>query len=298
MALSTVDFDSRSDAITAAEHAGYDESSVRVTCDHESGRYQWDLRDFGGYGAADGEAPSGADAAADVVAEMVAEFADAEITGESDVILTDIVIPLGWGSVDGGAHTADEAVDGGEGAASVDGPVVNEPVASGACADGQRIMQIFGAMDASVLMQFAQSFADKHMQIVTLRDAVTYAVTDVITPQSGKGRKSSGGSVTRSASVARVAAERAETIIDRIKRGVWLDSEVPESNRSILNLKHQIERASASGDMDLLASLGSFKSTSTYYNQARAYLEYFIAVTPARQAALDAEYGFGASIAA
>lgn len=297
MTLSIVDFDCRADAITAAEFAGYDESSVRVTRDNDNGRFQWELRSFDvsldGNGAGDGETPSGAGscAAADVVADMVAELGNA-----LDLpVVTDIAVVAGWAHVEGGA-----SVDGGE--VAVDAAAVVAPVASVPAVAGDLVMQVFGAMPAAALAQFAQAFADKHMAIVTLRDAVTFEVVSVVTPGMGKAgrvRAVSGGTGSASAGdVIRAPTQRAETIIDRIKRGIWLDSEVSLTNLTILNLKHKIEAAAAAGDVAMLESLGGFKSTSTYYNQARAYLNFHLADAPRRAAALDAEFGYGSLTAA
>jgi hypothetical protein len=315
MTLSTVDFDSRSDALTAAEYAGYDVSSVSISVDHDSGRYQWNLRSFDVALDADGETPSGADAAADVVADMVAGLGDAL---DDAPVVTDISVPAGWSSVEGGIVieplTADSTFSIARAVAQVDVPPVAvdvpaKPVDASPIA-GDLIMQVFTAMPAASFGNFAQAFADKHMAIVTLRDAVTFAVVSVVTPGMGKVKRAggSGASVSGASSggsVTRAPVEREETLIDRIKRGVWLDSEVSVTNLSILKLKHAIEAAAGAGDMELLASLGGFKSTSTYYNHARAYLEFHLADAPVRaaereakraaeQAALDAEFGFGA----
>ena len=299
MTLSTVDFDSRSDAIIAAEFAGYDVSSVRVTCDRDNGRYQWELRSFDVALDGDGETPSGSDAAADVVADMVAGLGDAL----DAPVLTDIVVAEGWTHVDGGEVAVDtgavsgagsvvevdKAVD--TGTAVADAPVASvQPVAVA----GDLVMQVFGAMPASALTMFAQSFADKHMAIVTLRDAVTFEVASVVTPGMGKVARTRVVSSGTGAGAVRAPIEHVETIIDRIKRGVWLDSEVSLTNLSILKLKHAIEEAASAGDIGKLESLGGFKSTSTYYNHARAYLNFHIADAPRRAAALDAEFGYGA----
>jgi hypothetical protein len=300
MTLSTVDFDSRSDALTAAEYEGYDASSVSISVDHDSGRYQWNLRSFDVALDAEGETPSGADAAADVVADMVAGLGDAL----DAPTVTDISVPTGWLVVDSDVV----AVDVRRAPVDVPGEAVDEPVAPVVSAPvaGDLVMQVFGAMPAAALGMFAQAFADKHMAIVTLRDAVTFAVVSVVTPGMGKVRRAGGtGASSGGGSVTRAPVEREETLIDRIKRGVWLDSEVSVTNRSILTLKHAIEAAAGAGDMELLASLGGFKSTSTYYNHARAYLGFHLADAPVRaaereaaraaeQAALDAEFGFGA----
>jgi hypothetical protein len=312
MTLSTVDFDSRSDAITAAEYAGYDVSSVSVSRDSDSGRYQWNLRSFGDLTASDtvtdGETPSGADAAADVVADMVAGLGDALVVGEDDVTVTDIVVPAGWASVDGGVVQDDARVS--DTPVSDVTPVV--PVSSVAVA-GDLVMQVFGAMPAAALGMFAQAFADKHMAIVTLRDAVTFEVRAVVTPGMGKvARRVSGGTGTGSGSGAVASVTRA-VAVER-DWSVWSDGEVPESNKTILRVKHGIESALASCDLDALLAFefsgakvedDSNPKVSTYYRRAGRYLRCAIdkcvaelaereAKRAADQSALDAEFGFTA----
>jgi hypothetical protein len=250
---------------------------------------------------ADVTAQTGADAAADVVADMVAGLGDA--LAEGDAVL---VAPRGWSEIEAGLEVVETDWNSIDLASDYERPVA--PVAPVA---GDLVMQVFGAMPAAALTMFAQAFADKHTAIVTLRDAVTFEVQAIITPGMGKpARRVSGGTRSGSvAGVARASVDRAETIIDRIKRGVWLDSEVSLTNLTILNLKHKIEAAAAAGDVDMLKSLGGFKSTSTYYNHARAYLDFHIVDAPIRaaereairvaeQAALDREFGFAELVAA
>jgi len=319
MTLSTVDFDSRSDALTAAEYEGYDASSVSISVDPDSGRFQWNLRSFDVALDAEGEAPSGADAAADVVADMVAGLPDAlsgfhYVESFDDVTLTDISVPAGWSSVDGGL-THDDATRAGEPTPirMADVTIENVVVA------GDLVMQVFGAMPAAALGMFAQAFADKHMAIVTLRDAVTFEVRSVVTPGMGKVKRAGGSGAASGGSVTRAPVEREETMNDRIKRGVWPDSDLESSpqNSGILGLKRKIEDAYNAGDMDALLAYdfkgAKFEEGSTYYRRAGWYLRFLIgkltatlaereATRVAEQAALDAEFGFteeaGFSVAA
>lgn len=313
MTLSNVDFDSRSEALVAAELEGYDASSVRVTCDRDSGRYQWALREFdvdldgsaadlaADVAADTGAAPDGANAAADVVADVVAELVAGGAIGESTVtesddapVVGDIIIqPVSDGSAFGIARV-DPAT---------------APLNEGRIGGRNLIMQVHGAMPEMALLPFAQTFADKHMAIVTLRDADSFDVVATLVPGGGKvarggARVASGsGRVAGSGKGAGVVVAREESIIDRIRRGAWEDSEVPDSNRTILNIKHRIEAAYTSCDLDALVALDTFKSQSTYYNQARAYLTWAIASCRVElaeraerhakaQAAIDADFGF------
>lgn len=341
MTLSTVDYGSKSEAYAAAELLGFDKSSVRIEVDRANKRYQWALREVASSVADSGEATVSSDdnaptGAADIkpVLHVTGEIADAfgltglvdtglvqvapsvldepalipegfdaliSVVGDTLVtpsadapIVTDITpVPAGWASVEGGVVSEPEEI------APVAASVEVAPVA------GDLIMQLHGAMPAAIVMQFAQQIADKHMAIVTLRDAVTFAVTATVVP--GMGGKRGVASVARGlgnggVAPARVASNRPESIIDRIRaRGEWSDDEVSATNLTILNLKHRIEAASSADDLDRLTSLGAFKSTSTYYNHARAYLEWHTvqatkrveeraARHAAEQAALDDEF--------
>lgn len=333
MTLSTVDYGSKSEAYAAAELLGFDKSSVRIEVDRANKRYQWALREVASSVADSGEATvSSDDNAQDGAAgepdildapislndvsgldALISVVGDTLVTPSADApIVTDITpVPAGWASVEGGVVS--EPVSDGAGLVQVepsaDGEVapiapVVEPTAPVA---GDLIMQLHGAMPAAIVMQFAQQIADKHMAIVTLRDAVTFAVTATVVP--GMGGKRGVASVARGlgnggVAPARVASNRPESIIDRIRaRGEWSDDEVSATNLTILNLKHRIEAASSADDLDRLTSLGAFKSTSTYYNHARAYLEWHtaqatkrveerVAKRAAEQAALDTEFGY------
>lgn len=364
MTLSNVDFDSRGDALVAAELEGYDASSVRVTCDRDSGRYQWALREFdvdldgssvdlaADVAADTRAAPDGANAAADVVADVVAELVAGGAIGESTVtesedapVVGDIQPVTSWmtsiqepvtswmevepdkatvapsseapaadvvaeivGRVAGRNLIIQPVSDGSAfGIARVD--PATAPLNEGRIAGRNLIMQVHGAMPEMALLPFAQTFADKHMAIVTLRDADSFDVVATLVPGGGKvarggARVASGsGRVAGSGTGAGVVVAREESIIDRIRRGVWEDSEVPDSNRTILNIKHRIEAAYTSCDLDALVALDTFKSQSTYYNQARAYLTWAIASCRVElaeraerhakaQAAIDADFGF------
>lgn len=376
MTLSAVDYASKTEAYAAAADAGYDESSVSVTVDKETWRYQWALRDFSASLADDSNVPSGTDA--DVTVE------DDALDVTLDVV-TDIVIPEGWTSVEGGVVTepvsegspfviagVDDApvlhvtgdiadafglkglvdtglvqadaepaserftyvagytADGAAIAASAEIPVFvedangnaavgyapSEPKAEPApVSGGDLIMQLHGAMPAAPMLQFAQEVADKHMAIVTLRDALTFAVTATFVPgmgkrSSGASRVTGGGSISilsAGASVPRAVVNRPASTIDRIRsEGYWSDLESeggpPASNSTILTLKHAIEAAAEADDLDALAKLDR-KTVSTYYNQAREYRLWHIAAVTKRiaernakraaeQAALDAEFGY------
>lgn len=303
MTLSTVDFDCRSDAMSDAELNGFDVSSVSVRVDAMSGRYQWHLRDFGGALAiadgsvADGDvsgdvvndaadaaaAPSGAVDGADVdacvvadaVADVVASLAPvgSEVVDTLDApVLGDIDVSAGFGAV--------TVADGG--IAGVSGDVASVR---------RCVVQLDAEMSAADAYALAGLVFAQCGIIVSIRDASV-----------AKPVRAAGG--VRSARVASVPTSivREESTLDRCKRGVWLDCEVPESNKTILNLKHKIEAARGSLDMDALRAI-EFKTVSTYYNQARAYLGHAIlaveaaliaaeAKRAADEAALTAEYGF------
>lgn len=346
MTLSLVDFDSRGDALMAAELAGYDASSVSIRADAESGRYQWHLRSFNVECPVDAGTASGADddallvagVVADVVADMVAGLV-ADDTGNADNGL------VGWTQIDSGtdqgeapvvtdivhgqtfdvvAHASADLVeafgldglvarglvivDPASGAAEVaallgevdayqapvSAPVTPVVTAAPAGMEGDVILQIHGALPAMAARQIAERLAKSLTCLMTMRNAVTFEAIEHVTTASGTKRVSASASSAPTAVRApREPAVHVETVIDRIKRGVWLDSEVPDSNLTILNLKHRIENAARAGDLDALRDLGTFKSTSTYYNQARAYLDFHLVDAPKRQAALDAEFTYG-----
>lgn len=238
----------------------------------------------------------------DVVGDTLVGVSDTANQGETEAdlpALADIRVPDGWATVEGGI-VSEPVSEGSEFTiARADGEEI-APVA--APVSGDLIMQIHAAMPAAVVMQFAQPLADKHMAIITLRDAVTFAVVATIIPGMNKRSRGSAARVNDGDAVARVVS-RPEGPLSRIRAcGEWHDHEVPASNETILNIKHKIEDAAAADDLDALALLNR-KTVGTYYNQAREYRLWHIAAVTKRleeraaryaaeQAAMDAEFGF------
>lgn len=169
------------------------------------------------------------------------------------------------------------------------------------------IIQVHGALPEAVALDMARMLSERHGLIATVRDAASFGVVLTILPGMGKARGGTGGRVGGSVYggggvTAAPVVEREESTLDRCKRGVWADGEVPDSNKTILKLKHAIESARGSLGLDVLLAM-EFKSQSTYYNQARAYLGHAIAHVErelaaieakraADESALTAEYGF------